>query len=82
MGFMPFIVMIAIFYFLIIRPQMKRQKEHQEMQNSLSQGDRVVSNGGVHGVIKAIRDDGVLSVKIAENTVVEMDRAAVARKKS
>ncbi len=81
LAFMPFVLMIAIFYFLILRPQMKRQKEHAAMQNSLTNGDQIVTNGGVHGVIKSVKDDGTLQVKIAENTVVELDRIAVARKK-
>lgn len=82
LAFMPFVLMIAIFYFLILRPQMKRQKEHAAMQNSLAAGDQIVTNGGVHGVIKGVKDEQILQVKIAENTVVELDRAAVARKKN
>jgi preprotein translocase subunit YajC len=81
-AFMPFVLMIAIFYFLILRPQMKRQKEHVAMQNSLGAGDQIVTNGGVHGVIKSLKDENILQVKIAENTVVELDRSAVARKKN
>ncbi|MCA9782133.1 MAG: preprotein translocase subunit YajC [Candidatus Delongbacteria bacterium] len=81
MAFLPFVVMIAIFYLLIIRPQMKRQKEHAAMQQSLTSGDQIVTTGGVHGVIKSVKEDS-LQVKIAENTVVDLDRNAVARKKN
>jgi len=69
-------LMFAVMWFLIIRPQQKRQKEHQQMVAALKKGDRVVTSGGLHGVVKDVRDD-VLQVKIAENTVVEVSRGAV-----
>ncbi len=70
-------LMFAVMWFLIIRPQQKRQKEHQSMVNSLKKGDRVITSGGLHGVIKDVREHTIL-VKIAENTVVEISRGAVA----
>ena len=84
MGMMlPFILMIAIIYFLIIRPQSKRQKEHQKMLGGLVKGDRILTSGGLYGVVKDIKED-VLIVKIAEGTHIELARAhvsAVIRKK-
>jgi len=73
-------LMFAVMYFLIIRPQQKRQKEHQKMLDAVKKGDRVITNGGLHGVVKDVRED-VLLVKIAENTVVELSRGAVASRK-
>ncbi len=73
-------LMFAVMYFLIIRPQQKRQKDHQKMLDALKKGDRVISNGGLHGVVKEVREDVVL-VKIAENTVVELSRGAVASRR-
>jgi preprotein translocase subunit YajC len=73
-------LMFAVMYFLIIRPQQKRQKEHQKMLDAVKKGDRVVTNGGLHGVVKDVRDDTLL-VKIAENTVVELSRGALASRK-
>lgn len=70
-------LMFAVMYFLIIRPQQKRQKEHQAMLDAVKKGDRVITSGGLHGVVKDVRDDTLL-VKIAENTVVEISRAAIA----
>jgi len=77
---LPFILMIAVMYLLIFRPQQKRQKEHQKMLDAVKKGDRIVTTGGLHGVVKDVRDD-VLLVKIAENTVVELSRGAVASRK-
>jgi preprotein translocase subunit YajC len=73
-------LMFAVMYFLIIRPQQKRQKEHQKMLDAVKKGDRIISNGGLHGVVKDLREDTLL-VKVAENTVVELSRGAVASRK-
>lgn len=73
-------LMFAVMYFLIIRPQQKRQKEHQKMLDAVKKGDRVITSGGLHGVVKDVREDTLL-VKIAENTVVELSRGAVASRK-
>lgn len=69
-------LMFAVMWFLIIRPQQKRQKDHQKMVAALKKGDRVVTSGGLHGTVKDLRDETLL-VKVAENTVVEVSRAAV-----
>ena len=73
-------LMFAVMYFLIIRPQQKRQKEHQKMLDAVKKGDRIITGGGLHGVVKEVREDTLL-VKIAENTVVELTRSAVATRK-
>lgn len=73
-------LMFAVMYFLIIRPQQKRQKEHQKMLDAVKKGDRIITGGGLHGVVKEVREDTLL-VKIAENTVVELTRGAVATRK-
>ncbi|MDP2360831.1 MAG: preprotein translocase subunit YajC [bacterium] len=73
-------LMFAVMYFLIIRPQQKRQKEHQKMLEAVKKGDRIITNGGLHGLVKDLREDTLL-VKIAENTVVEVSRGAVASRK-
>jgi preprotein translocase subunit YajC len=77
MQFLPFIAIIGIFYFLIIRPQNKKQKETRRMLESLKKGDRVVTIGGMHGVIQSVRESSVI-VKVDENTKVEFSRSAVA----
>ncbi len=75
--FLPFILLLVLFYFLLIRPQQKQQRQRQEMLSSLSKGDRVVTIGGVHGVIKEIQDD-VLIVRIADNVNVKVNREGIA----
>jgi len=76
-AFIPLILMFAIFYFLLIRPQQKKAKLHKEMIASLKKGDRVVSSGGLHGVITGISDD-VVTVEIAPKVRVKISRGSVA----
>ncbi|MGH8046160.1 MAG: preprotein translocase subunit YajC [Chthoniobacterales bacterium] len=70
------VIFIVIFYFLLIRPQMKKQKEHQKLVSSLQTGDTVITSGGIHGVITNVKDRTVI-VRIADNVKVEFDRSAV-----
>jgi preprotein translocase subunit YajC len=74
--FVPFIAIIAIFYFLIIRPQSKKQKDTQRMLDALKKGDRVVTIGGIHGVIQTVRDHSVI-LKVDDNVKLEFNRSAV-----
>lgn len=81
LSFLPFILIFLVLYFLMIRPQAKRQKEQQKMLTELQQGDEVVTIGGIHGTIAGVRDqDNTLIVKISDNTKVVMDRAAISKK--
>jgi preprotein translocase subunit YajC len=75
-SFIPFILIIAIFYFLIIRPQNKKQKETQKMLDSLKKGDKIVTIGGIHGTIQSVKDKSVV-VKIDESVKVEFSRSAI-----
>ncbi len=80
-SFAPLILICAIFYFLILRPQNKRYKAHQEMINSVTKGDQIVTTGGLIGkVVKVDSDDKTLHVSIAENTTVKVLRSGVASK--
>ncbi len=74
---MPLIFIFVIFYFLLIRPQQKKAKEHAKLVSSLKTGDEVVTNAGIHGVIANVKEKTVI-IKIADNVKVEFDRAAVA----
>ncbi len=74
----PFILMAVIFYFLLIRPQQKRQKELNEMIAALKTGDTVVMNSGIHGIVSSIKEN-TLMLKVADNVKIEFDKAAVAR---
>lgn len=75
-AFVPIILIFIIFYFLLIRPQMKKQKEHQKMVSELKTGDKVVTSGGIYGLITNVRDTTV-TLKIAENVKIELDRTSV-----
>jgi preprotein translocase subunit YajC len=74
--FIPLILLFVIFYFLLIRPQQKTQKKRQEMLNNLKKGDRVISIGGIHGVIKEI-DETIISLRVADNLNLKFSRAAI-----
>ncbi len=80
MGMMPLVLMFVIFYFLLIRPQQKRAKEHKAMLEALKRGDEVITTGGIHGKITGVTDD-VLTVEIAPNVKVRVSKSAVAAKR-
>lgn len=71
------VVMFGIFYFILIRPQVKRQKEHQAMLQKLGTGDEVITRGGVIGKITGIKEDGVLVLELQEKVRVRVPRAYV-----
>ena len=75
-SFLPLVAIIAIFYFLILRPQNRKQKETQKMISALKKGDRVVTIGGIHGVIQSVKESTVI-VKVDENVKLELNRSAV-----
>jgi len=70
---------IAIFYFIVIRPQQKEQQEHDKLLAALQKGDKVVTKSGLHGEIHEVRDD-VVVLKIAEKTRVTMAKSAIMNK--
>ena len=76
---MPMILLFAIFYFLIIRPQNKQRKEHAEMVASLKKGDKIVTAGGLIAVVVKPEED-YFKVKLNDDTVVKLDKNYVARK--
>jgi preprotein translocase subunit YajC len=75
-SFLPLILIFAVFYFLLIRPQQKKAKEHKSMVNAIKKGDEVVTNGGLLGRVKKVGDDFVL-VELAEGYDVNVQRFAI-----
>ena len=75
-GMLPIILMFVLLYFLMIRPQMKRTKEHKTMTEALQKGDEVITSGGVLGKITKV-GDGYLSLEIAPNTEVQVQKGAI-----
>ncbi|OGC78342.1 MAG: preprotein translocase subunit YajC [candidate division Zixibacteria bacterium RBG_16_50_21] len=79
MGFLPFLLIIVIIYFLMLRPQMKKQKHHQKMLTELKKGDRVVTNGGMLGTIVGINEkENVVVLKVGEDTKIEFLKSSIA----
>lgn len=73
---LPLVLFFAIFYFLIIRPQQKRQRERNEMLDNLQRGDKVVTIGGLHGTIVDLTEDKVI-LKVSDNVRLTFERQAV-----
>lgn len=69
--------MIAVMYFFMIRPQMKKAKEQKEFSNSTQPGDSIITIAGIHGKILKENEDGTLSVEIDRNTIVRMEKSAI-----
>jgi preprotein translocase subunit YajC len=75
--FLMMLVIFAIFYFLMIRPQVRKQKEHQAMLSKLGKGDEIITRGGIIGKITGVTDDGVLVLELQEKVRVRVPRAYV-----
>jgi preprotein translocase subunit YajC len=78
MAFLPFLLIIVIMYFLMIRPQAKRQKEKQKMLEALKKGDHVVTMGGIHGKVVGFTDDNkTVILKVDDNVKINIERSAI-----
>lgn len=77
--FLPLILIFAIMYFLLIRPQQKKVKEHQAMVEALRRGDQVVTQGGIIGKVAKVKDDGEIEVEIADGVKVRVIKSTVAQ---
>ena len=75
-SFVPIILIFVIMYFLLFRPQMKRQKEQQRLVAALKTGDRVVTGSGIHGLISNVKERTVI-LKIADNVKIEVEKSAI-----
>src|SRR5213078_1865969 len=74
--FVPFIFIFIIMYFVMIRPQKKRQEQQRKLVTSLKSGDRVVTSAGIHGLIANVKENTVL-LKVADNVKIEIDKSAI-----
>ncbi|MFD2383982.1 preprotein translocase subunit YajC, partial [Paenibacillus xanthanilyticus] len=73
---LPFVLMFAVFYFLLIRPQQRKQKQRTSMLSQLKKGDKIVTIGGMHGTIHEITDDTVV-LRVNDATKITFDRSAI-----
>lgn len=76
LNFMPMIVICAILYMLVIRPQQKQAKDHRKMVDNLKNGDRVLTQGGIYGTVVSLKGP-IVQIKIADNVKVELSRSAI-----
>lgn len=76
MSFLPLIILVVLFWFMLIRPQMKRAREHREMLGKLAKGDEVITSGGLTGIVRDIGENFV-TVEIADHVSVKMQRSAI-----
>lgn len=76
LSFAPLILIIVVFYFLMIRPQSKKQKETERMLSALKKGDKVITIGGIHGVVSSVKENTVI-VKVDDNCKIEFNRTAI-----
>src|SRR5690606_18642581 len=77
MSFLPLILIFVVFYFLLIRPQQKRMKQHKEMLGSIRRGDRIVTNGGIIGLVTKVVNQDEVQLEIADNVRVRVMRSMV-----
>lgn len=76
MSLMPFLLIIVVFYFFMIRPQMKRQKELRKYRDSLKKGDKIITTGGIYGKVSEVKDT-YITVDIADGVTIKIDKSAV-----
>lgn len=75
-GILPIILIIGVFYFLLIRPQTKKAKEHQQFVSNLKKGDSIVTSGGIHGKITGLTDT-IVTIEIADGVRIKVNRPSV-----
>ena len=74
----PIVLMFAIFYFLLLRPQQQKQKEHEQKVKTLAKNDEVITSGGLHGTVVGLKESSIL-LRIAEDVKVEVERSAISQ---
>ena len=77
---MPLILIFAIMYLLVFRPQARKQRDQRKMLDSLDKGDQILTAGGLYGTIVGIKKEHILIVKVADNVKLEISRTAIAQK--
>ena len=76
-AFLPLILIFGVFYILLIRPQQKKVKQHREMLNNLRRGDKIITSGGIIGVVDRVMEDDRIEVVIGESTKVQIIRSTI-----
>ncbi|MDA0998849.1 MAG: preprotein translocase subunit YajC [Proteobacteria bacterium] len=76
-AFLPLILIFVVFYFLLIRPQQKKMKQHREMLNTIRRGDKLITGGGIMGTVAKVDNEGELTVEIAPDVRVKVQRSTI-----
>lgn len=77
-SFVPMILIFAVFYFLLIRPQEKKRKEHERLVSSVKKGEEIMTNGGIYGkVVKVSESDPFVMVEVSENSIIKLEKTAI-----
>ncbi len=76
-AFLPLILIFVVFYFLLIRPQQKKMKQHREMLNTIRRGDKLITGGGIMGTVTKVDNEGELTVEIAPDVRVKVQRSTI-----
>lgn len=76
---LPLVLLLGVFWFVIMRPQQRRTREHRSLMTDLKQGDKVIAAGGIQGTIRRV-DDDTISLQVADNVVLKVDKGTVVRK--
>ncbi len=78
LGFLPFILIFVVIYFLMLRPQMKQQKEHRKLLENLKKGDKVITSGGIHGTIAGFKDkNSIVLLMVEKNVKLSVNKSAI-----
>jgi len=78
LAFLPFILIFVVFYFLILRPQQKQNKERKKMLSELKRGDDIITSGGIYGKITNVSEDDVITLEIAKGISIKITRSGIA----
>jgi preprotein translocase subunit YajC len=78
-SFLPLLVLVGVFWFLIMRPQQRKMREHRQLTTNIKQGDRVVAAGGIVGTVRRV-DEDTLSLQVADNVVIKVDKGSVSKR--
>jgi preprotein translocase subunit YajC len=79
-NFIPLILIVVIFYLLVFLPQIRKQKRHREMLNTLNKGDKVVTNGGIHGTVSKVKDD-IVVLQVTDNVRIDVSKSAITERR-
>ncbi len=78
LGFLPFILIFVVIYFLMLRPQMRQQKEHRKLLENLKKGDKVITQGGIHGMIAGFKEkNSIVLLMVDKNVKLSVNKSAI-----